>query len=88
MTTLTIHTKSLTHCAQCELTVRKALDEGLVVEERPGIDTPEREAELLEFKSLPTPLLAAPIVEARDRFGRVVDRWAGFRPDKIEEHAA
>ncbi|WNT44360.1 NrdH-like glutaredoxin [Microbacterium phage Mabodamaca] len=87
MATLTVHTKSLSHCPQCDMTVRVALASGLTVDERPGIDTPERESELLAFKNLPQPLMAAPIVEARDELGRVVDRWAGFRPDKIKEHA-
>ncbi|WDS51678.1 NrdH-like glutaredoxin [Microbacterium phage Barnstormer] len=86
MATLTVHTKSLSHCPQCDLTIKTALREGLAVDERPGIDTPEREDELAVFKT-EHKLAAAPIVEARDELGRVVDRWAGFRPDKIKEHA-
>lgn len=87
MTTLTVHTKSLAACVQCDLTVREALKAGLIVDQRPGIDTEERSAELLVFKT-EHKLSAAPIVEARDAHGRVIDRWAGFRPDKIKEHAA
>lgn len=87
MTTLTVHTKSLSPCGQCDMTLRTAIREGLRVDERPGIDTPERAGELLEFKNAHK-LASAPIVEARDDLGRVIDRWAGFRPDKIKEHAA
>lgn len=86
MNTLTVHTKSLSRCVQCDLTVTTALGAGLSVDQKPGIDTPEREAELLAFKN-EHGLSAAPIVEARDSLGRVVERWAGFRPDKIKEYA-
>ncbi|WP_157541145.1 hypothetical protein [Microbacterium sp. XT11] len=67
------------------MTVRIALREGLVVDARPGIDTPERSEELAKFKE--HGLAAAPIVEALDNHGSVVERWAGFRPDKIKEYA-
>lgn len=87
MTALIVHTKSESLCVQCEMTVKAALREGLVVDERPGIDTEARREELLVFKNEHN-LSAAPIVEAVDIHGRVVDRWAGFRPDKIKEHAA
>ncbi|WP_424936640.1 MULTISPECIES: NrdH-redoxin [Bacteria] len=85
MTTLTVHTKSLAHCPQCDMTIKTALREGLAVDECPGIDTPARAAELDGFKR--SGLASAPIVEARDSVGRIIDRWAGFRPDKIKEHA-
>lgn len=68
------------------MTIKTAIREGLVVDERPGIDTEERLAELMEFKS--HGLSAAPIVEARNPDGSVIERWAGFRPDKIREYAA
>lgn len=87
MITLTVHTKSEAHCPQCDMTIRTALRAGLAVDERPGIDTAERLEELTVFKTEHN-LAAAPIVEARDALGRVIDRWAGFRPDKIQEHAA
>lgn len=87
MTTLIVHTKSESHCGQCDLTLKVAEDSGLSVDERPGIDTEERVGELLVFKN-EHKLAAAPIVEARDDRGMIVERWAGFRPDLIGKYAA
>lgn len=87
MSTLVIHTKSLSRCVQCDMTVRAAEAEGVQYELAPGIDTPERADELAVFKEQFN-LAAAPIVEALDSEGRVLERWAGFVPDKIKEYAS
>lgn len=86
MTTLIVHTKSLAHCPQCDMTLKTAAREGVATEEAPGIDTPARVDELSRFKELG--LSSAPVVEALDADGILVERWAGFRPDKIKEYAA
>ncbi|UDL14816.1 NrdH-like glutaredoxin [Microbacterium phage Gretchen] len=85
MTLLRVHTKTLSYCAQCHMTLRVAGSKGIATEELPGIDTPERAEELAVFKSEHS-LSAAPIVEAVVD-GVVVERWAGFRPDRIEAYA-
>ncbi len=87
MSTLLIHTKSLSPCGQCDMTIRRAKAEKVDYEVIPGIDTPERADELAVFKEQFN-LAAAPIVEALDSEGRVLERWAGFLPDKIKEYAA
>lgn len=87
MTTVIVHTKSESRCVQCDLTVSTAIREGLVVDERPGIDTAERADELADFKTR-YGVAAAPIVEVRDESNRIVEVWSGFRPDKIKEYAA
>ena len=84
---LIVHTKSETACVQCDLTLSTADKEGIATDPRPGIDTREREAELLTFKGEHS-LSAAPIVEVDDGNGVIIDRWAGFQPLKIKEHAA
>lgn len=68
------------------MTLRFARRAGLTLDERPGIDTPERADDLAFFKE--HGLASAPIVEVFDEHGDVVERWAGFRPDKIKEYAA
>lgn len=82
---LTVYTKSLSPCGQCDMTLNVAEKEGVPVVVLPGIDTPEH-APLLAYFKEEHGLLSAPIVEAFVD-GLVVDRWAGFRPDKIKEHA-
>lgn len=67
------------------MTLRVAESKGVRTEERPGIDTPDRERSLTEFKNT-YGLSSAPIVEAVVD-GVVVERWAGFRPDRIEAYA-
>lgn len=52
-----------------------------------GIDTPELEVTLFDFKNRHK-LAAAPIVIVTDEDGNELDWWAGFRPDKVREHAA
>lgn len=84
--TLIVHTKSLDPCVQCDMTLKAADREGVAVLARPGIDTVERAAELHTFKT-EHGLAAAPIVEVDDGNGVIVDRWAGFQPHKIKEHA-
>lgn len=86
MTKLVVHTKSLTYCSQCVMTINVAKGAGVRYSEEPGIDTPERADELRSFKER-YGFAAAPIVEAVSPDGEVIDRWAGFRPDKIKEHA-
>lgn len=84
-TFLRVHTKTTAPCPQCDMTLRAAKAKGVHVVEFPGIDTPERAEELATFKAEHN-LAAAPIVEAvLDGF--VVERWAGFRPDRIEAYA-
>lgn len=82
---LRVHTKTTAPCPQCDMTLRTADAKGVAVEECPGIDTPERADELATFKAEHN-LAAAPIVEAV-RDGVVVERWAGFRPDRIAAYA-
>lgn len=88
--TLIIYTKSLSPCNQCDMTIRRAKAESVDYEVIPGIDTPEYADTLERFKALG--LASAPIVEvvaSDDAAPReVLDRWAGFRPDKIKEYAA
>lgn len=88
MATLRIYTKTLSPCAQCDLTVREANKlPDVDVEVYEGIDLPENAALLEAFKSRTAPLMAAPIVTLHDDAGNEVDAWAGFIPDKIKAAA-
>jgi hypothetical protein len=88
MATLRIYTKTLSPCAQCDLTVREAMKlPGVDVEVYEGIDLPENAGLLEAFRERPAPLLSAPIVTLHDDAGLEVDAWAGFIPDKIKAAA-
>ncbi|AWY06669.1 arsenate reductase [Microbacterium phage Zeta1847] len=83
---LTVYTRSLAACVQCDLTVRELTNLGIPHDVVPGIDTPELAETLEEFKA--RGLSSAPLVVAHDADGSELDAWAGFRPDKFKPYAA
>ena len=81
---------SLPNCVMCNRTKEWLKDKGVVFEER-DLMLPENAQVAAYFRSLD--LMQAPIVEVLEqvhddepKYHTEVDRWAGFQPQKLDEH--
>lgn len=81
---ITVYTKP--RCVQCNATYMALGTAGVSKESINSIDLSVNPDKLEDLKALG--FMSAPVVTIHDDGGALVDSWAGFRPDKIEEHKA
>jgi glutaredoxin-like protein NrdH len=78
---MTIEVYSKPNCVQCTQT-KKTMDK-LSLEYK-VVDLME-DADAFKYVTEQLGHRAAPVVVIKDNNGKLVDSWAGFRPEKIEE---
>lgn len=75
---MTVEVLSKPNCIQCDATYT-LLNDGRI--EYSSIDMSQDKEALLLARSLG--FMSAPVVILRDGEGEIVDKWSGFRPEKI-----
>lgn len=79
---MTIELLSKPACMQCEATHMSLEDNQVAFVEK---DMSKDADALALAKSLG--FMSAPVVVVRDAAGAIIDKWAGFRPEKISQYA-
>lgn len=79
---MTVELLSKPSCMQCEATHITLEDNNVDFTE---IDMSQNAEALALAKSFG--FMQAPVVVVRDASGTIIDKWAGFRPEKIAEYA-